>query len=402
MVSQIKLSLPLVTAALAPRPMWHADHGAHRPALLYGLMVAGVCAAALLTSAAWSFLSLFPGTLFLVSIAMGAWAGGLGPGLAATVLSAVALDVLLVRQPHGLASGTRHAVGLALFFLVGVLIAVLSAAGRLAADAIARSRGLLHATLDSLSVPVAILDREGIIVAENAVWRRVFCPGGVGDAGARGTRYLDVWTPEGGEGRAAIALGMGEVFGGTCPEFLGEFSQWRGGEHRWFAVRVTRFDGDGGARALVIHEDITERKLVEEAERDEQTLRSVARLASAAAHEINNPLAIIMGNIEIIAQQVHPSAADRIRPTLDAIERIRVIVQRMTSITNLEFSRQSPRLPEMLDLRRSSTASPAGLPDGRDPGGRGDSRASHEELPDRRPAARSGESGAIADTSARS
>jgi PAS domain-containing protein len=377
MVNQIKLGLPLVTAALASRPVW-TPHGASRPALLYGLVVACVCAAALLTSALWSVPSLLPGALFLASIALSAWAGGPGPGLAATALSAIALDLFFMRQPQGFASGARHVAGLGVFCLLGVLVTVLGVAARLAAGAIARSTGLLHATLDSLSVPVAILDRDGVIVAENAVWRRVVRPDGLADAGAPGTRYLDVWTEEGGEGRAAIALGIGEVFGGACPEFLGEFSQWRGGEHRWFAVRVARFHGEGGVRALVIHEDITERKLVEEAERGEQTLRSVARLASAAAHEINNPLAIIMGNIEIIAQQVNPAASDRIRPTLDAIERIRVIVQRMTSITNLEFSRQSPRLPEMLDLRRSSTAPPA------DPSGR------------------PGEPGAIVDTPARS
>jgi nitrogen-specific signal transduction histidine kinase len=178
-----------------------------------------------------------------------------------------------------------------------------------------------------------------------------------------GTKYLDVWTAEGGGERAAIALGMGEVFGKARREFLGEFPQSRGGEPRWFAVRVTRFEGDGRGRAVVAHEDITERKRAEEAERREETLRSVARLASAAAHEINNPLAIIMGNVEIISQQVDPAVSDRIRPTLDAIERIRLIVHRMTTITNLEFSQQSPSLPEMLDLRRSSTTPEARRPE---------------------------------------
>jgi hypothetical protein len=35
----------------------------------------------------------------------------------------------------------------------------------------------------------------------------------------------------------------------------------------------------------------------------------------------------------------------------------------MTTITNLEFSQQSPSLPEMLDLRRSSTTPEARRPE---------------------------------------
>jgi signal transduction histidine kinase len=116
----------------------------------------------------------------------------------------------------------------------------------------------------------------------------------------------------GADERSAIARGVAEVLGKVRREFVGEFAQRRGEERRWFAVRVTRFEGREGVRAVVVHEDITERKRVEEAERRAEALRSLARLASAAAHEINNPLAIIMGNVEIIAQQIDPAVDDRI------------------------------------------------------------------------------------------
>jgi PAS domain S-box-containing protein len=363
MVSRLKPDLPLLTAAITRRRVWHANRGSRGPFLLYVLVVATVSAAALLTWLFPALLGPLPGLLFLAAIMVCAWVGGLGPGLAATVISALAVEVLFMATLQVHEPGYQHVIRTALFVLVGVLITLLNAVGRLAEDAIVRSEEFLQSTLDSLSAPIAIIDREGVIVAENAAWHRFFRPRDVEGLGAVGTTYLDVWMAEGGAERAAIAQGMGEVFGTARREFFGEFAQSRGGDRRWFAVRITRFEGRGGVRAVVVHEDITERKRVEEAERRAETLRSVARLASAAAHEINNPLAIIMGNVEIIAEQIDPAVSDRIRPTLDAIERIRRIVQGMTGITNLEFSQQSPSLPEMLDLHRSSATAKTPHPD---------------------------------------
>jgi PAS domain-containing protein len=363
MVSRLKPDLPLLTAAITRRRVWHAHRGSRGPFLLYVLVAATVSAAALLTSALPAVFGPLPGLLFLAAIMVSAWAGGLGPGLAATALSALAVEVLFTWPLSVHEPGYQRVTRMGAFVLVGILITVLNAVGRLAEDVIVRSEEFLQSTLDSLSVPIAIIDGAGAILAENAAWHRFFRPGDMEGPGGVGTKYLDVWVAEGGGERAAIAQGMGEVFGTARQEFLGEFAQSRGGDHRWFAVRITRFEGKGGVRAVVVHEDITERKRVEEAERRAETLRSVARLASAAAHEINNPLAIIMGNVEIIAQQVDPAVSDRIRPTLDAIERIRRIVQGMTDITNLEFSQQSPSLPEMLDLHRSSATAKTRQPD---------------------------------------
>ena len=47
-------------------------------------------------------------------------------------------------------------------------------------------------------------------------------------------------------------------------------------------------------------EDITSQRRADEAERRAETLRAVAQLANAAAHEINNPLAVIVGRLELL------------------------------------------------------------------------------------------------------
>ena len=92
-------------------------------------------------------------------------------------------------------------------------------------------------------------------------------------------------------------------------------------------------------------------------------LRSVAELANAAAHEINNPLAVIVGQLELIEKG--KNVAEGIRRVRTAALRIRDIVNHMTRITRLEWpTAASPSLPRMLDLRRSGPA---------DDGGRGPS-----------------------------
>ena len=115
---------------------------------------------------------------------------------------------------------------------------------------------------------------------------------------------------------------------------------------------------------LVTFLDVTQRSRAEEAERQAEALRSVTQLASATAHEINNPLAVIMGNCELLAREVEPPSQRRVQAMLAAVDRIRKIVVHMSHITRLELAYHSPNLPQMLDLQKSSGAAGSGEPGG--------------------------------------
>ncbi len=104
-----------------------------------------------------------------------------------------------------------------------------------------------------------------------------------------------------------------------------------------------------------ILEDITHQRRAEEAERRAESLRAVAQLANAAAHEINNPLAVITGRLELLRRHLPaPEQQARIDQALVAAKRIAEIIAHMGQITRLETQRGTEVSP-MLDLRRSGT-----------------------------------------------
>jgi PAS domain S-box-containing protein len=106
--------------------------------------------------------------------------------------------------------------------------------------------------------------------------------------------------------------------------------------------------------ASSIARDITPRREAEAATPHPDTVRYVASLAAAAAHEINNPLAVVMGYAQLLADKVDAHGRGQIDEILEALSRIQEIVRRMKRVTRIELSEEAPHLPEMLDLKRSS------------------------------------------------
>ena len=121
-------------------------------------------------------------------------------------------------------------------------------------------------------------------------------------------------------------------------------------------------DADGRiVGASSIARDITHRKEAEAAIRERDTLRYVASLAAAAAHEINNPLAAVMGHAQLLAVKVDAQGHEHIDEIPEALSRIQEIVTRMSRVTRIELTEKGLNLPEMLDLSKSTAARPRAL-----------------------------------------
>jgi PAS domain S-box-containing protein len=154
------------------------------------------------------------------------------------------------------------------------------------AQALRESEQFAHATVDALSAHIAILDESGTIIAVNRAWH-IFAesnsPMGSDLNLFEGANYLSVCETSSGpksEEAAAMRVGIQTVMSGKQKEFSLEYPCHSPDEKRWFNARVTRFPGEGVLQVVVSHENITERKLAEDALRhSEEDLRKAQHFA---------------------------------------------------------------------------------------------------------------------------
>ncbi len=98
---------------------------------------------------------------------------------------------------------------------------------------------------------------------------------------------------------------------------------------------------------VFIAKDITERKKLEYQIFQSEKLAAIGQLAAGMAHEINNPLFVISGRLEMLLEEEELN--DRVKQdvgiVLNQAERIRKLVDRL-----LKFSRKSPPKFEAIDI----------------------------------------------------
>ena len=152
---------------------------------------------------------------------------------------------------------------------------------KLAEGALSESQRFLRSTLDALGAHIAVLDEEGTIIATNAAWRRFARENG-GNPDDLGANYLAVCeVPGDADGTSStkveenpvadssegpdVVAGIQAVIRGEKEHFRLEYPCHSPSEQRWFALTVSRFTGPGPVRVVVAHENVTERKLAEEA-----------------------------------------------------------------------------------------------------------------------------------------
>jgi len=136
-----------------------------------------------------------------------------------------------------------------------------------AEEALRESERFLASTLDGLSSHIAVIDASGEIVLTNKAYREFAAQNG-GDprAVSEGANYISICASArgaGSDGAASFGEAIRRVLDGSCPSFEMEYPCHSPDRTRWFIGRVTPFRGDGQQRAVVAHEDITERKKAE-------------------------------------------------------------------------------------------------------------------------------------------
>ncbi|HUG85141.1 MAG TPA: PAS domain-containing protein, partial [Euzebya sp.] len=119
---------------------------------------------------------------------------------------------------------------------------------------------------------VAVLDRQGRIVAANDAWHRRATDTGHDGAGVgRGGAYHAVLDAMGLLPSPSDAVeGLRAVAEGSSPDYSVDYPVSDAGGQRWFCLHARRL-GDPDPQLLVVHEDITDRRRMH----DEATARSV-------------------------------------------------------------------------------------------------------------------------------
>ncbi len=147
--------------------------------------------------------------------------------------------------------------------------------------------GLLHdetgkqaAVLNALSAHIVLLDADGVIVSVNEAWRQLATANSLqGPEFAVGTNYLEVCDQARGDDAAEAhqtAEGIRSVLAGR-KRFSLEYPCHSPQQLRWFQMTVTPIVEPDARGAVVMHEDITERKLAENTVRESQTTMAAAQ-----------------------------------------------------------------------------------------------------------------------------
>ncbi len=133
--------------------------------------------------------------------------------------------------------------------------------------ALAASEAFMRATLDSLPAGIAIVDEAGTIVTVNRAWRGFAATNaGTVTGTCEGANYLDACDRAAGEDEVdgrAMAEGIRQLLSGQGGEFGHEYACHSPTEQRWFVARASRMVGAGLSRVVVVHVDVTERRLAE-------------------------------------------------------------------------------------------------------------------------------------------
>mgnify|MGYP000700242724 CR=1 FL=1 len=123
--------------------------------------------------------------------------------------------------------------------------------------------------LNALPAHIALIDAQGVVLSVNEAWRG-FATANVlqGPDFGRGRNYLDVCTRAEGdcsEEAEDAARGIRGVLRGEATEFVLEYPCHSPAEKRWFRLVVTPLHEGQLSGAVVMHVNITESKLAEEA-----------------------------------------------------------------------------------------------------------------------------------------
>lgn len=179
--------------------------------------------------------------------------------------------------------------------------------------------GLARSAFDALPTQTAVLDGDGVILRTNDAWRRFGSENGLQEPSSLGVNYVDVCEQTDDEDADAVVDGLRSILDETRDTFTYEYPcHDPDGEQRWFQMRALTFDD--GEHLLVMHFDITERKLAEMNLREYTD--ELELLTSILAHDIRNPLNVAQMRASLLDDGGDDEDAENLEALITSLDRI--------------------------------------------------------------------------------
>ncbi|HXQ11918.1 MAG TPA: response regulator [Caulobacteraceae bacterium] len=139
------------------------------------------------------------------------------------------------------------------------------------------------------------------------------------------------------------------VVAGGVPVFTRDPVNLLGGRRIWESILVPVRNDEGRIdRIVASSRDVTEREESQARLRRAQRMEAVGHLTGGVAHDFNNILQIIRGNLELVASAVSdPEASERIKNALHGADRAAELTRQL-----LAFARRQPLEPRVVNLGR--------------------------------------------------
>ncbi len=142
-------------------------------------------------------------------------------------------------------------------------------ASKQAANRLQAAEQFIHDTIDSLPSHLCVVDERGQILMVNRAWRQFAQENPPSpDNYFEGMNYLEVCDGASGaacEEATPFATGLRQVLDGEVDSFKLLYPCHSPTQQRWFHVNVSRFYENDKVRAVIMHENVTDRVLAEEA-----------------------------------------------------------------------------------------------------------------------------------------
>jgi two-component system sensor histidine kinase PilS (NtrC family) len=185
---------------------------------------------------------------------------------------------------------------------------------------------LYQQVFESMLSGLVTVDPEGLITSANPAAKHIL------------GRPLEPGTPLAEQGLGALGELGGRLQGGRFERRV----DTPGGEQRILGGNLAPLAGRGGIASghLVVFQDLTQLKVLEERTRTSERLAGIGELSAAMAHELRNPMASILGCVQILRQGEQP----------------RAMVDRVLTILGRESERVSALVSDFLDFARTREA----------------------------------------------